>query len=130
MTYKAQIGQLGEDIACEYLVKNKYKIIKRNYRKKWGEIDIIAQKPDKTIVFVEVKALRQIQSKPSYGQLQPEDHLTKTKLKKLQKTACLYAGHNNNLIKDNKGWQIDLIAIDLDNSTDKICDIRHYENIS
>ncbi len=47
-------GQCGEDAATAYLIKNKYKIIKRNYANKCGEIDIIAQKDD-DLVFVEVK---------------------------------------------------------------------------
>lgn len=55
-TEKQKIGQIGEDCACEYLEKNSYKIIERNYLKKWGEIDIIAKKGSK-IHFVEVKAV-------------------------------------------------------------------------
>lgn len=47
-------GQCGEEAAVSYLLKNKYKIIKRNYSNKCGEIDIIAQKDD-DLVFVEVK---------------------------------------------------------------------------
>ncbi len=126
MTYKTQLGQFGENIACEYLVKKKYKIIERNFWRKWGEIDIIAQKPDKTLVFVEVKTMKQNSLKTREEQIQPEDQLTKAKLKKLQKTAYLYANHNHKLIKNNKGWQIDLITIRLKG---KSRDIGHYENI-
>ena len=42
MYFKQSIGKLGEDIACLYLEKNNYKIIKRNFRCKQGELDIIA----------------------------------------------------------------------------------------
>ncbi|MCX6723326.1 MAG: YraN family protein, partial [Candidatus Staskawiczbacteria bacterium] len=38
------VGDKGEDLACEYLVKNGYKILGRNYRITFGEIDIIAKK--------------------------------------------------------------------------------------
>ncbi|MBI2775582.1 YraN family protein [Candidatus Dependentiae bacterium] len=48
------IGQLGEDAAVQHLLSNNYTIVARNFRKKGGEIDIIAQKKD-LIVFVEVK---------------------------------------------------------------------------
>jgi len=125
MNRKFQTGQLGEDIACEYLVDKKYKIVERNYRQKWGELDIIAKAPDKTLVFVEVKTLAQNLN------IQPEDNLTKSKLEKLKRTASLYAGHYQNLIDDKRGWRIDLIAITLNHLTKsyKNCDIKHYENI-
>ena len=35
------VGNLGEDFACNYLIKNNYQIIERNYRTQRGEIDII-----------------------------------------------------------------------------------------
>jgi len=147
MTYKSQLGQLGEDIACEYLVKNKYKIIGRNFRQKWGELDIIATAPDKTLVFAEVKTMT---SSGDNG-LKPEDQLTQAKLKKLQKTASLYAGHYPELVNDKRGWRIDLVAISVKNDSrlrpsfaeatagkqggqgfgepQENCDIKHYENI-
>mgnify|MGYP004591118927 CR=1 FL=1 len=49
-----QKGNIGEDLTCKYLVKNGYTIIKRNYRNRLGEIDIIAMYK-KEVVFVEVK---------------------------------------------------------------------------
>lgn len=36
-------GKKGEDLACKYLKKDKYKILDKNYRTKQGEIDIIAE---------------------------------------------------------------------------------------
>jgi putative endonuclease len=54
---KINLGKLGEDEALDFLVKNGYKIIARNYRTKLGEVDIIASDRD-TFCFVEVKARR------------------------------------------------------------------------
>ena len=51
---KTHKGKLGENYTAQYLVKMGYKIVARNYRKRCGEIDIIAVKDD-FIVFVEVK---------------------------------------------------------------------------
>ena len=51
---KQQIGKLGENAACEYLQKQGFLIIERNFRSRGGEIDIIIQKANK-IVFIEVK---------------------------------------------------------------------------
>lgn len=48
------IGDIGEEIAKEYLKKNNYTIIERNFRCKFGEIDIIA-KNEKCFCFIEVK---------------------------------------------------------------------------
>ena len=51
---KKIIGDKGEIVAAKFLKKNKYKIIKTNYKNKLGEIDIICE-DKKYIVFVEVK---------------------------------------------------------------------------
>lgn len=47
-------GRYGESLACEYLKKNKYKILEQNYHASHNEIDIIAENKQ-YIVFVEVK---------------------------------------------------------------------------
>ena len=57
MTDKAAKGKLGEDYTAGYLASRGYRILKRNYRKPCGEIDIIAENDD-YIVFVEVKTRR------------------------------------------------------------------------
>ncbi len=117
---------MGEEIACEYLRKKNYKIIDRNYRKPWGEIDIICKNKSQTLIFVEVKAMRQNK------QLEPEDNFSKFKLKKFQRVASLYAGEKKYNLGKN-GWQLDLIAITFqDHLTDNYKDyqIRHWENVS
>ena len=48
------VGKSGEDRVAALLVKKGYKIVKRNYQCRFGEIDIIAQKGE-YIIFVEVK---------------------------------------------------------------------------
>ncbi len=50
-------GDIGESFACDLLRKKGYRIISRNWRCRWGEIDIIAQDGD-VIVFVEVKSAK------------------------------------------------------------------------
>jgi len=129
--HKKKIGALGENMACRFLVKRGFRILDRNYSKKWGEIDIIAKSPDKTLVFLEVKTVsivsrETIETNNLNNQISAEDQLTKAKLKKLQRTASLYAGHWPELIDDNKGWRIDLIALTIN---DKSYVIKQYENI-
>lgn len=53
--FNKDVGNLGEDIAVDYLKKHGYMIFKRNYKNRYGEVDIIAIK-DEFLVFVEVKA--------------------------------------------------------------------------
>ena len=43
---RKEVGRVGEDIAAQFLERKGFKILARNYRKPWGEIDIIAEKGD------------------------------------------------------------------------------------
>ena len=49
------IGDRYEKMAADYLVKKGYRIVCRNYRNKFGEIDIIAESADGVLVYTEVK---------------------------------------------------------------------------
>lgn len=49
-----EIGDVGEEATANFLLKNGYEILKRNYTVRGGEVDIIAKKND-VIAFVEVK---------------------------------------------------------------------------
>lgn len=120
------IGQIGENIACEYLEDNSYRILERNHKKPWGEIDIIVLSPKKTLVFVEVKTMKHY-----VDGLKPEDQLTRDKLEKLKRSTSLYAGNSSELIDGDQGWRLDLIAITLNkpNRGGKEFDLRHYKQI-
>ena len=76
-------GQRGEDIAWEYLKKRGYKILERNYRCRYGEIDLVA-KDGETIVFVEVKSRRSA----AFGE--PEESVGPAKQKKISTVALCY----------------------------------------
>ncbi|MDP2630412.1 MAG: YraN family protein [Candidatus Uhrbacteria bacterium] len=59
---RKEVGALGENVACEYLRRHGFSIRDRNYVKKTGELDIIAEKPacagrEHTLHFVEVKTV-------------------------------------------------------------------------
>ena len=117
---KSELGKLGEDFTCEFLKRKGYRILERNCRRPWGEIDIIAHAPKGTLVFVEVKAMRQ-------GKLLPEDHLTRAKLRRLQRTAELLS-NGDYADESRRGWQIDLVALSMDGNGD-FSRTTHYENI-
>src|SRR3989338_5792318 len=101
MTNKSETGKIGEDLACEFLQDRGYKIIERNFRQKWGELDIVAIGKDKTLVFIEVKTIRQNDNVAN--EILPEYNLTNAKLKKTQRIAQLYAGNNQKNSKKKKG---------------------------
>lgn len=117
-TQKQIIGRMGEELAKNYLINKGYKIIDRNYREKWGEIDIIAQK-NKTTFFIEVKTMRIFDS----SELFPEDQMSKNKISKFKKISQSYANHNK-----IENWQMDAIAIELDEKNN-LKTIRYWENV-
>lgn len=110
-----EFGNKGEDLACEYLLKNGYKIVDRNVHfSKFCEIDIIAKLKEKYI-FVEVKTRKN----NTFGS--PLEAITKTKYNNI-KTGVL------NYIQENKikNFQIDVIAITIYPEKK----IEHLKNIS
>lgn len=113
-----EFGLFAEGIARHYLIQKGYKILASNYKLKFGELDIIAQKADK-IVFIEVKAL-----KNSYEDFNPEmrvDYKKRIKLIKLAQAFMLYKNLND------VSWQIDIISVTLD-SENKKARIKHFKN--
>lgn len=106
-----KIGELGEDVACKFLMKHGYSILERNYTKKWGEIDVIAQKGEKRY-FVEVKST-QVNSLDSVTHVtnRPEDHMHAWKMKRLRRVVETYLIHKRLGYVD---WQFDLLVVYLD----------------
>lgn len=81
--HKKVLGKKGEKLATDYLKKQGYKILKRNYKTPFGEADIIVQDKDE-IVFVEVKT----RIGDRYGT--PREAVTKTKQQRYYKIAECY----------------------------------------
>lgn len=79
------IGKIGENVACEYLKKQGFLVVERNYLRKWGEIDIIATK-DKIIHFIEVKSVVANESKT----YRPEENVHNLKQRRLKRTIQTY----------------------------------------
>lgn len=134
-TEKQKIGEIGENIAVKHLAKHKYKILDRNYRKKWGEIDIIAKK-NKVLYFIEVKSVscetwkyNQIdvsrETSLSYD-YQPEENVHPWKLKRLSRAIQTYLIEKK--VSDETEWQVDVMAVFIDFSRKK-AKIRTTEDI-
>ena len=132
-TSKSQkIGKIGENIACKYLIKHGFTLLEQNYTKKWGEIDIIAQK-DETIHFVEVKSMSQHLAKDtaqnesigSQNFFRPEENVHPWKQKRLRRTIETYLIHKR---IGNTQWQFDVLLVFLDLDTKK-ARVEKIENI-
>lgn len=119
-TKKRKLGDIGENVACVFLEKNGYKIIERNYLKKWGEIDVVAKKGS-ILHFIEVKSVSCVTLDESALRLRsgqdyrPEDNMHPWKLKRLSRVIQTYL-----LEKDlDCEWQLDLITVKIDEKNRK-----------
>ena len=125
---KQKIGEIGENIAVKFLVKHGFTILDRNYTKKWGELDIVAEK-DSKLYFIEVKSV----SRETFGnvnretldQYNPEDNMHPWKLKRMARTIQTYLLSKR---LDEKEWQVDLLVVLL-NLKDKSAKIKVVKDI-
>ncbi len=97
-----QIGSLGESEASDYLTKKGWKLLCKNYRTRLGEIDLIFQEPDDTIVFVEVK----YRTRSDYGE--SSEMINGLKQRKIVKAALSYIKERR---LHNHFFRFDVIAI-------------------
>lgn len=88
MNSNASVGKRGEKLACSYLTDNGYIIIKRNFRSKFGEIDIIGQKNNKKY-FIEVK------TRTGFAKGKPYEAFTFWKKQHFKKAVMYYLLKNN-----------------------------------
>lgn len=119
-TQRRKLGDLGEKIAADYLESRGYKILDRNFKKPWGEIDIIAQN-NQGLIFIEVKTRTVPQGDNPY----PEDSVYSLKKQKLIRAAQSYLLEKK--YPSEATWQIDVIAIELNEQTRK-ANLKHIKN--
>lgn len=122
-----RIGQLGEEIAQKYLENRKFRFVERNFRKKWGELDIVMQK-DGVLHFIEVKAGSFHDSVPKEGQeaYRPEDHMHFYKKARMKRIIQSYLLEKK--ISPQQEWTIDLVVVHINTETKK-ARVHILENI-
>jgi len=118
MTEKRIKGDFGEEKACLYLEQKGYNITARNFSRKTGEIDIIAENPER-LAFVEVKTRKLL------GMGRPSDAVNKVKQNKIIKTAQIYLARN--VIEKYIGFDIIEVTI-TDSINPEVLEINHFEN--
>lgn len=110
-------GNKGETYAAEELQKKGYKVLARNYRSKWGEIDIVAKDRD-TVVFVEVKT----KTSDNYGE--PWEMINRWKIEQVKRMGemwCREFGWEGLVRMDGVG-----VYMNQDGDVEKI---EHWENV-
>ena len=121
---KRQFGDIGERAAARYLKSKGYEILGFNFQnnlgRRLGEIDIIAKEKEE-IVFVEVKS-REIKR---YGDTLPEENITHSKLRKLDRIAWAYLRSHQ---LENANYRFDAISVWLD-LTKKTAKIKHISHL-
>lgn len=116
MTVTRQLlGKKGEDAACAYLERRGYSICRRNYRCRYGEIDIIAAKGSK-LSFIEVKTRRNL----NFGL--PCLAVTYAKQQKIRSAALFYLQHEN---KYQQQISFDVIEILVEGNVAKLHHLPH-----
>ena len=131
LTEKRKIGNLGEDLACRFLMKQGFDIIERNYLKKCGEIDIIAKNKG-NIHFIEVKSvshetiLSVSGETNGNGGFRPEDNVHPWKLQRLARTIQVYLQEKN--VSSETDWQFDVITVYIDKKR-LISKVNMLENV-
>jgi putative endonuclease len=119
--YKQLLGKGGEDLAVDFLKKNGFEILERNYRYGHKEIDIIG-KDKNTIVFIEVKTGRS----KNFGS--PQEWVNLKKQKNIIEVAQDYIQKND---CRNFDFRFDVVAIELERRNRKFKEcfaIEHIKN--
>jgi putative endonuclease len=109
-------GDVGERIACWHLQAQGYEIIKRNYRCRGGEVDVVARKDERT-VFVEVKERRDTTRGRAL------DALTMEKRRRVIRAARVFAAAYG---LSNSALRFDVIAVEWERA--RVPRVRHEEN--
>lgn len=118
LTVKKTIGNFGEQLACDFLIRRAYQIIDRNKKIGRREIDIIAAN-NGVLVFVEVKTTAMIMGAAA------EEALSRGQIETIKKAISLYC--RGNRIDLNK-TQLDFICIKINRFSQKAI-LKHYRNI-
>ena len=112
-----EIGAWGEEKAARYLEKNHYEVVERNFKKKWGELDIVARQHNQYIV-VEVKTRKGI----AFGHA--SEAVNERKQAKIKKAAYSY------LKSDEVDVRFDVIEVyyNMIQTVPVVREINHIQN--
>jgi len=117
---KSSVGLYAEQVAEQYLSGKGYEVLDRNWRRPWGELDLVAYK-DGVVVVVEVKA-----NSMAGSHFDPEVRADWHKIQKVVRTARTWLVYRK--YPDDQEWQVDVVSVIFDR-INKNAKIRHFKNI-
>lgn len=122
-------GKIGEEIAKEFLIGKGLIFVSANYRKPYGEIDLIFKDIQNKLVFVEVKSVSWETPTSGEGAVShetphPEENINSEKVKRLKRVIQTYLVSH----EIAREWQFDVIAVFLDQKS-KTAKVRHLKNV-
>ena len=117
---KSEVGSMGERVAAAYCVRNGLFIREQNYRKPYGEVDIVAEKGG-IIHFIEVKTSKFFHN----SAFSPEVRVNARKRAKLKALCETYLRETH--VSQDQHWQIDVISVILDDDS-SLREIKFFEN--
>ena len=123
---RKEVGRIGEALAAKFLENKGFTVLARNYREKWGEIDIVAEKGG-CVRFVEVKTVSRENIDDGSREMndyRPEEMVHPAKLQRVARTAETYMAE----LHDERDYQIDVVGVLLD-STHKRAHCRLFEQV-
>ena len=118
MTYQKRLGDKGEMIAADYLHRENFQLLDRQFHTRFGELDIVALKTD-MVIFVEVKT----RTSDRFGL--PEASMTATKIERIENAGLIWLKEHPDAPDD---WRIDVISIFLDHQ-DQVLNLQHFKNV-
>lgn len=113
-------GSNAESATCQWLEGQGFQILDRNWRRPWGELDIVAQK-DSVVHFIEVKA-----SLKQNAGFEPFVRAGATKMLKVQRTARTWLATHN--YGDDTEWQMDIVSVIM-GGEGNTPEFEHFESI-
>ena len=118
--YQKNLGKIGEDLALDFLKSHSFSILEKNFRSKFGEIDIIAEK-NHCLYFIEVKT----RSNLDHGY--PHEAVNKRKIYHIKKASQYYL-LKNKLKNKFEGYKLKIAVFSILIEGEKI-EMKFWDSI-
>lgn len=99
------VGNLGEDLAAEYLHRAGYEVLDRNFYTRYGELDLVARTPEDDLAFIEVKYRASDSDGGGVAAVGPR------KLRRIRTLAGLWLEQNREGVQFSGGLRVDVIDV-------------------
>ena len=120
ITKSQELGQVAEDRAAEYLLSLGWRVVDRNVKNKYGELDIVAIDTDYELVIVEVRAR-------TLGKMQnPLESIGPRKLRAMLRASMEYV----EALEWVKFWRIDVVGITVNRKAPCDWELEHVKDIT